>query len=152
MEIGGYLIPAGTNCNIPNGVMHKDARFFGERADEFRPERFLGNSPAAENARKSWMPFGEHTRMCVGFTFALVEIKAMLFTILTRSSVELEDPTDPGDVLLEAGVNAPARHAHFYFRERDLRKIREEENLRGWMEQTAALDKMNKQSNVAPTA
>jgi len=151
IEVGGFTIPKGVNVNIPNGVMHNDSRYFGDRCDLFRPERFLGESPQAVKARDSWMPFGAHSRMCIGFTFAQVEIKQMFYTILTRSTMEPEDPTDPGEVIIEAGVNAPKKHAKFYFRERDMRKMREEENLRWWMEQTAALDQI-RASNIAPTA
>jgi len=151
MEIAGYLIPKGTNVNIPMGKTFKDPRFYGADVHIFRPERFLGDSPQAETARKSWMAFGNFTRMCIGFTFALTEMKAMLFTFLTRSTISLEDPNEDGAFMIEAGVNQPKKHFNFVFKQRDLRKMREEENLRWWVEQTQALDKI-KGGSVATTA
>jgi cytochrome P450 len=101
MKIGDYIIPKGVNVNIPNCVMFQDERWFGANTKQFRPERFIGNSPEAERARKSWIPFGENTRMCVGQIFALVELKAMIYTVITRTIVELEDPSTQYNVKLE---------------------------------------------------
>lgn len=142
VKLGKYIIPAGSNVNIPNGVIFKDERWFGAQPLGFRPERFIGDSPEADRARRAWFPFGEHTRMCVGFTFALTEMKAMIYNVLARSTVELEDPNENGDIFLEAGVNQPLRHAKFIFRQRDMRKMREEENLKWWMQQIDALEKI----------
>lgn len=151
MEIAGYTIEKGTNVNIPMGITHRDERFFGKNPEQFRPERFLGDGPEAELCKKSWMAFGQHTRMCIGFTFALTEMKVMLYTFLTRATVALENPAEDGAYMIEAGVNQPIKHFNFIFRARDLRKMREEENLRWWIEQTQALDSV-KGGAVASTA
>ena len=140
MELGGYVVPKGTNVNIPNGVIAKDPRWFGADPEKFRPERFLGDSPDAERARKSWMMFGAHTRQCIGLIFALAELKSMLHTVLTRITVELEDPNEDGAFKIEAGVNQPLRHFKFILRLRDPRKVDEENNLRWWMSQVSQLE------------
>ena len=142
VNIGGYIVPKGTNVNIPNCVIFMDERWFGKNTHEFRPERFMGDSPEAERARQSWFPFGEHTRMCIGQIFAFAELKAMIYTVVNRLRIELEDPTEPGEVMLEAGVNQPLVKAKFIFRPRDLRKMREEDNLKWWMQQIEALEKI----------
>ena len=142
VKIGDYIVPKGTNVNIPNCVIFKDERWFGKNPEQFRPERFLGDSPEAELARRSWLAFGEHMRVCVGMVFALVEMKVMIYSIITRSIVELENPNDPGEVMIEAGVNQPANHQKFIFRPRDMGKMREEENLKWWMAQIDALEKI----------
>ena len=153
ITLGGYHIPAGVNVNIPNGVIFKDERWFGKNPDKFIPERFLGNSPEAELARKSWTPFGEHTRMCIGQIFALVELKAMIHTIVTRSTIELENPNDPGEVMIEAGVNQPKDKQKFIFRPRNIGKMKEEDNLKWWMAQIEALEKIKPAAgNVAQMA
>lgn len=142
LNIGGYLIPKGVNINIPNGVMFKDERWFGKNPHEFRPERFIGDSEEAVRARKSWIAFGEHTRMCIGQIFALVELKAIIHSTISRCTVELENPNDPGIVMIEAGVNQPKDKQRFVFRPRSMGKLREEDNLKWWMAQIDALEKM----------
>jgi len=142
INIGGYIIPKGTNVNIPNCVMFMDERWFGKNPEQFRPERFLGPSAEAERARKSWTPFGEHTRMCVGQIFALVEMKAVIYMAVSRTIIDMEDPNDPGLVMIEAGVNQPVSKAKFIFRRREMGKLREEENLKWWMTQIDALEKV----------
>lgn len=142
MQIGDTIIPAGTNVNIPNCIYFKDTRWFGPETDKFRPERFMGNSPEAATARNAWIPFGEHTRMCIGQVFALAELKAMVYTVVTRCSIEIEDVNDPGEPLLEAGVCQPAKHCNFKFNKRDFQKMKEEDNLKWWMHQIEALENM----------
>ena len=80
--------------------------------------------------------------MCIGQIFAFAELKAMIYTVVNRLRIELEDPTEPGEVMLEAGVNQPLVKAKFIFRPRDLRKMREEDNLKWWMQQIEALEKI----------
>lgn len=142
INLGGYIIPKGVNVNVPNGVMSKDERWFGKNPERFNPERFLGDSPEAERARRSWIQFGAHTRVCIGQVFALVEVKAMIHTVLTRAEIELENPNDPGDIMIEAGVNQPLVKNNFIFRPRNLGKMREEDNLKWWMAQIDAMEKI----------
>ena len=55
--------------------------------EEFRPERFLEDAPETF----SWIPFGGGIRRCIGASFALLEMKLILRTMLS----ELE-PALPG--------------------------------------------------------
>ncbi|KAH9256005.1 hypothetical protein BASA81_005781 [Batrachochytrium salamandrivorans] len=143
VTIGGVVIPAGTNINMPNAVTFQDERFFGANTNQFLPERFLGDSPEAVTARKSWTAFGEFTRMCIGQVFALVEVKAMIHTLVTKSFIELVNPEDMGEPMIEAGVNQPKVHNMFYFRKRAPVKAKaEQDNLKWWLEQIDALEKV----------
>jgi cytochrome P450 len=49
-----------------------------EAPGEFCPERFLGSQPETF----AWVPFGGGIRRCIGASFALLEMKLMLRTIL----------------------------------------------------------------------
>lgn len=148
VTVGGYVVPKGTNINIPMGVQHQEEAYFGARTKEFRPERFLGDSPEAEKARRAWAAFGQGSRMCIGFTFALVELKCMLYTVLTKRIVRLENPNEPGDFMLEAGVNQPAKKFNFVFDKRvENQKAMEESNLRWWLQQDAEFQKSSKSSS-----
>jgi cytochrome P450 len=49
----------------------------------FRPERFLGSSPGTY----SWIPFGGGRRRCLGASFAMLEMKIVLRTLLRQFGV-----------------------------------------------------------------
>src|SRR3954447_9693059 len=83
--VAGHRLPKGTLVYAAFPLVHTSTAY--TRADEFRPERFLNGSPAAY----SFIPFGGGTRRCVGASFALMEMKAVLSTMLR--TVDLH-PTD----------------------------------------------------------
>jgi cytochrome P450 len=59
-----------------------------EDPEEFWPERFLENGPETF----SWIPFGGGIRRCIGASFAQLEMRVILRTVLS----ELE-PSLPSD-------------------------------------------------------
>lgn len=85
LELGGYQLPAGTTVAVSiTGVQRLDAYPDPER---FRPERFLDQQPPPY----ALIPFGGGARRCVGASFAMMEMKTVLRTVLTR--VDLRGPT-----------------------------------------------------------
>ncbi len=80
-ELGGYLLPAGmTVAASIRGVQLSETY---EQPEEFRPERFL-DRPAPPY---TLIPFGGGVRRCVGASFAVMEMKAILRTMLQRVTV-----------------------------------------------------------------
>ncbi|HWY17476.1 MAG TPA: cytochrome P450 [Solirubrobacteraceae bacterium] len=78
VEIGGFLLPEGTTVAASIlGVQLSDAY---EDPEEFRPERFLDRPPPPYTL----IPFGGGVRRCVGASFAIMEIKTILRTVLER--------------------------------------------------------------------
>jgi cytochrome P450 len=77
LEVGGYRLPAGTRVMPSIYSTNRSARVY-EAPAEFRPERFLGSAPETF----SWIPFGGGIRRCIGASFALLEMKLMLRTVL----------------------------------------------------------------------
>jgi cytochrome P450 family 135 len=76
--IGGYMLPAGTTVAASiRGVQLSEA--YANPA-EFRPERFLERLPPPYTL----IPFGGGVRRCVGASFAVMEIKAILRTTLKQ--------------------------------------------------------------------
>lgn len=69
---------------------------WGEDADEFRPSRWLGNKPAAAvNVPGVWgnmMTFIGGPRSCIGYRFAVIEIKVILFVLIRSFVFEECDP------------------------------------------------------------
>ena len=68
---------------------------------EFRPERFLSSAPDTF----AWIPFGGGIRRCIGASFAMLEMKLMLRTMLS----ELHPSVPRGGVLAPRRVDPPAR-------------------------------------------
>jgi cytochrome P450 len=80
VEVGGFAYPEGV-CLIPNAyLIHHDPEIYPDPY-EFRPERFLDESPGTY----TWIPFGGGRRRCLGASFAQLEMKIVLRAMLTRA-------------------------------------------------------------------
>ncbi|RCV26313.1 hypothetical protein SETIT_5G235400v2 [Setaria italica] len=82
MELGGVTYPPGVILSLPIVFIHHDKDVWGEDADEFRPERFADGISRASRDSPAFFPFGWGPRICVGQSFALVEAKMALSSIL----------------------------------------------------------------------
>jgi cytochrome P450 len=85
--VGGYALPAGTRVMPSIYLTNRSPRAYDAPA-EFRPERFLERGPETF----AWIPFGGGIRRCIGASFAQLEMKLILRTMLG----ELE-PSVPQD-------------------------------------------------------
>jgi cytochrome P450 len=103
--IGGYDFPAGWTLMPCIYLIHKDPQAFPE-PEAFRPERFLGDDRPSSRV---WVPFGAGARHCVGSHLALMTIKSVLRTVLTRSSL-VTDP-EPEPIVRNNMTLAPGRGA-----------------------------------------
>jgi cytochrome P450 family 135 len=75
--VGGYELPVGTRVVLSIYLTNNNPRVYSDpRA--FRPERFLGSQPDTF----AWIPFGGGIRRCIGASFAMLEMKLMLRTML----------------------------------------------------------------------
>ena len=85
-EIGGYLIPAGTQVLGNIYSIHHDPRYW-DSPDEFIPERFLpqedGSMSAALTSR-AYLPFGTGHRRCPGRRFAETTVWLHITRMLHR--------------------------------------------------------------------
>lgn len=87
VEIGGYLVPAGSNIIVSPWVTHRDARFFPQ-PDRFIPERW--STESEQRAPKfAYFPFGGGPRMCIGNSFALMEAAILLAAVAQRFQISL---------------------------------------------------------------
>jgi cytochrome P450 len=78
-ELDGYRLPAGTRVTPSIYLVNRNPRVY-EDPDEFRPERFLENGPETF----SWIPFGGGIRRCIGASFAQLEMRLILRTVLSE--------------------------------------------------------------------
>jgi cytochrome P450 len=88
---------------IPAGVVALYSPFVTQRLPElwpdplvFRPERWDKNDPSyVEPAPLSYLPFGAGPRRCIGFAFALTEIKVLLAEVVRAADLELLTREEP---------------------------------------------------------
>jgi cytochrome P450 len=84
LRVGARELPAGTRVVPSIYLTNRNPRVY-EDPEQFRPERFLGKSPETF----SWIPFGGGIRRCIGASFATLEMKLILETVLSELSPSL---------------------------------------------------------------
>jgi cytochrome P450 family 110 len=86
-EIGGYAIPAGAILVNAMYLLHRRPELYPE-PDAFAPERFMGRRTIDPY---EWTPFGGGMRRCLGYAFALFEMKTILATVLSQVRLRIEN-------------------------------------------------------------
>jgi cytochrome P450 family 135 len=77
LVVGGRRYEAGTVLMPCIFLLHRNPVVY-DQPEQFRPERFLGRQPATY----SWIPFGGGVRRCLGASFALLEMRIVIETVL----------------------------------------------------------------------
>jgi cytochrome P450 len=84
VEIGGWNYEPGV-CVIANSyLVQHDPEIYPDPY-AFRPERFLDDAPGTY----TWIPFGGGRRRCLGASFAMLEMKLVLRSVLAQSDVSV---------------------------------------------------------------
>jgi len=84
-SLGGYTLPAGTEVLSSAYHTHRMPELYPEPL-RFQPERWSDREAPGPYA---YSPFGAGPRMCIGATFALMEMKIVLAMLLQRFRFEL---------------------------------------------------------------
>ncbi|KAK7949219.1 uncharacterized protein PG986_010105 [Apiospora aurea] len=97
------FVPKGTIVAWTIYTLHRRPEFYGDDADEFRPERW-------EHLRPSWeyLPFNGGPRICVGQQYALTEA-AYVTTRLVQEFERIEN-RDPGPWVESVGLTICSRN------------------------------------------
>ena len=86
-EVGEYSIPKGSIVFVSPYLLGHDPRFFPD-PEEFRPERF-----SKENEKDivpgSYVPFAAGPRVCLGKSFAMMEARLVLGTLVQRCRLRI---------------------------------------------------------------
>ena len=90
--IGGYTIPAGSMIVLVPYVVHRYPGIW-ENPDVFDPERF--GEQAAARPKPAYIPFASGPRVCIGNSFALLE---MVLTFSMAAARFRLTPTDSGEI------------------------------------------------------
>ena len=109
VELAGHTMPAGTLL-LPSIIgIQTDPKIWGQDAAYFRPERWL----SGEQPTYAWIPFGGGARRCLGATFALTEMDAVLRTVLQRIELRADRPQDEAQRMHHITL-VPARGARVH--------------------------------------
>ena len=113
-EICGTRIAAGDRVMTSTWVLHRH-RALWDRPETFDPDRF---SPEASQGRHrfAYMPFGAGPRICIGNSFALMEMVYAFAMAAKRFT--LEQPTDEEIPATFAGTTRPTRTLYMNVTER----------------------------------
>ena len=79
MLIGSTWIPDGTEVSANPFVLHRDKTIFGEDAEVFNPDRWLGDANQVRTMEKYFFVFGYGSRKCIGRHLAV--FKAQKFFV-----------------------------------------------------------------------
>lgn len=105
-KIKDFNIPQGAQLLMSQWVMHRDSRYW-ESPEQFIPERW---TPEFERSlpKYAYFPFGLGNRMCIGKSFAMMEITLVLTVIARKFQFTLDSPEEikPVPVLLLEPKNA----------------------------------------------
>lgn len=91
VEIEGHRIPEGTTLFYTPYMSHRDPRTFDD-PDAFDPRRFLPEATGRRNTQSQLFGFGGGPRLCLGKSFAKLQLKLMCHALLTRYHLRV-DPT-----------------------------------------------------------
>jgi len=79
LKVGDRVLPAGTRVAPCVYLTNRNPDVY-EQPQAFRPERYIGKAPDTF----AWIPFGGGIRRCIGASFAQLEMKLMLQTMLAE--------------------------------------------------------------------
>lgn len=87
IELAGYRIAKGSDIAISTYVMHRDPTIF-HAPERFDPDRFRPENEA-KLPSYAYLPFGGGPRVCIGNSFAMMEARLILATVLQRFKLRL---------------------------------------------------------------
>jgi len=83
LRADGFVLPPGTDVTPAIWLTHTRPDLYPEPL-AFRPERFLEQPPSTYG----WIPFGGGVRRCLGATFAEMEMRVMLRSVLRTRTLK----------------------------------------------------------------
>ena len=103
--VGGHHVRRGTTVLLPVHQIHHDPRFW-DNPELFDPSRFLPHA-GGDRPRSTYLPFGGGRRLCIGRSFALMEMVLLTASLSRRFVFDLAPghPVDP-----EATLTLRPRH------------------------------------------
>ncbi|XP_053204179.1 cytochrome P450 4V2-like [Panonychus citri] len=148
MEINSYYLPKGTTVGVNIFSIQRDPRIY-PNPTQYDPERFdLSNLPNIPKG--AYIPFGVAPRNCIGYRFALIEMKIFLIHLIRRyeifSAKKLEDVSFRTEFTLK-----PSCPLEIMLRKRNLMLAYADDNLKFPETTTSTIPLyLNKWSAISP--
>lgn len=117
-EFRGYHIPKHSYVVHNLWAVHHNPDYWGEDADEFRPERFLTEDGKTFKKMEHYMPFSIGKRACPGEPLAKVELFLYFTAILQRFCVTLPEGKS-ADMEGTLGISLQAKAQDIIFTKRN---------------------------------
>ena len=102
------FIPKGTTLSIVPGAINLDKGSWGPAAEEFNPERWIGEGWAhrgSVDSSYSFLTFLHGPRSCIGQSFAKSEFVCLVAVLAGRFQMELQDPMKKMEVITSITVS-----------------------------------------------
>ncbi|POR36608.1 Putative cytochrome P450 [Tolypocladium paradoxum] len=109
------ILPPGAHLFASVHLLHHDKQVWGDNADEFLPERWIGLRASTAESRCEFLPFLAGPRGCPSASFVTLQMKTMLAVLLSQVDIEL--PNSSGLEKLIDGVVRPAKSVNYEVRE-----------------------------------
>lgn len=113
-EIAGKFLPEGTVVGCNAWTVHRDKALYGEDADEWVPDRWLGlDEEKVRRMENLNFAFGGGSRLCIGKNIAMLEMTKFVTELFRRYEIELVDPKRwslrPGWLVVQEGLDVYLR-------------------------------------------
>lgn len=101
----GYVIHKGTEVAFNTYTIHREEKYWGSDALEFKPERWI--NPTQKIHPFQYFPFHGGPRLCLGMKMAYIEASLLTALILKRFSLQLVPghPVEP-----KPAITMPAKY------------------------------------------
>ncbi|CAO2189710.1 unnamed protein product [Urochloa humidicola] len=90
-SVDGYDIPKGTRVLVNTWAISRDPAVWGDMAEKFRPERFIGSEVDVKGQHLELLPFGSGRRMCPAHNLGLRMVQLVLANLLHGFKWRLPD-------------------------------------------------------------
>uniref|UniRef100_A0AAG5CW73 Cytochrome P450 n=1 Tax=Anopheles atroparvus TaxID=41427 RepID=A0AAG5CW73_ANOAO len=91
VDLGGKIVPEGSNFNIGIMHMHRDPSVFPD-PERFDPERFAPDRTMELTSPYAYVPFSAGPRNCIGQKFAMLELKSTVSKVIRHFKLTSAGP------------------------------------------------------------
>lgn len=94
----GVRVPKDTALAVPVEALNRDAKLWGPDADEFNPDRWLGNNALTGGAPNNFamLSFGAGPNICIGQNQARAFLACIVAAVVRRFNVQLANAATAG--------------------------------------------------------
>ena len=90
MSVAGEWLRGGTTVSVSTRTAHRDPAVFGDRPEEYVPERWLGEDAGA--IQRGFLAFSQGGRACVGRNIGYFEMTLTVAVLVSRYDFRLRAP------------------------------------------------------------